>query len=158
MHPDSPIRELDALIRRYDVPYFKAVPFGGPSGNGYYVELGPGIEPITVGGRDFAAAIGAAFRKLAKRRGLPSFEELLERSSLGTPRAKSFRGRTPEAYAKAVVRRADDIKAGRPTVHWTTGMGNSACGRAGMGSELTTEDGKVTCLKCVRSLIMTSKA
>lgn len=46
----------------------------------------------------------------------PTIEELIERSSLGTPGAKALRARTPPEVAEAIVARAGEDPAYRPPV------------------------------------------
>lgn len=110
MHPDSPLRQLDEIIRRYGVTCLKLVPF---QGGGYAVELGSHVAPINVGAESLPEAIGKAFQELLRLSGAPSFEELLERSSLGTPEAKWIRASVDPAVVRKVVHTYEN-----PAVHW----------------------------------------
>ena len=125
MHPDSPIRLLDEIIRRYGVTCLQLTPFDG---GGYCVRIGSHVEPVTEGGGSLPEAIGKAFLTLMQKQGRPSFDELLDKSSLGTPSAKRIR-----AQASKPGRQVHTYE--NPAVHWPRtkldfeGAGQySACG------------------------------
>lgn len=149
MHSESPIRQLDEIIRRYGVTCLQLVPFEG----GYCVHLGSSAEPVTVGAGSLPEAIGKAFLKLIELKGGPSFEELLERSSLGTPEAKAMRASAPKEAVDRIIKKVHTYE--NPAVHWprpnrldTTPL--SACGivRGGTHPHYAKKIEDVTCGRC----------
>lgn len=147
MHPDSPIRQLDEMIRRYGVTCLELVPFEG----GYCVRIGSSVEPVNVGAGSLSEAIGKAFLKLIELKGGPSFDELLEASSLGTPDAKALRASAPRDAVEKVLRKVHTYE--NPAVHLKHGE-SSACGlvrAGGTHARFTTTLEDVTCGRCKHS-------
>jgi hypothetical protein len=150
MHPDTPIRVLDEIIRRYGVTCVQLVPF---EGGGYCVNIGSAVEPVEVGAGSLPEAIGKAFLELMRKLGRPSFDQLLELSSLGTPGAKALRESAPKDAMQSVVLRSKELERGLPATHFATyapgpGRWGSACGR---GREWSQDPDEVSCLRCRRS-------
>ncbi len=158
MHPDSPIRQLDEAIRRYGVTCFKATPY---SGGGYCVELGSTHPPIIVGGGSLHEAIGLAFQELLRLGGSPSIEELIERSSLGTKRAKAARASADPETVRKVLEKTHTYAD--PAIHWRRypvrsndphAEVTSACGMVRTGgthAKFAETPEFVTCGRCKRT-------
>lgn len=157
MHSDSPLRQLDEVIRRYGVTCLKLSPY---EGGGYCVELGSSAVPVVVGAGSLPEAIGKAFLELVRLKGGPSFEELLERSSLGTPHAKLLRSQADPAQVKKALGKVNRHTYDSPAVHWhrhpvRDGDAHhnltSACGMVRMGgahARFAKDLDGVTCGRC----------
>jgi hypothetical protein len=147
MHPDSPIRQLDQVIYRYGVSSVTLVPF---QGGGYCVELhASGGIHVSEGAGSLPEAIGKAFLKLMELKGLPSFDDLLEASSLGTPEAKALRASVSKETVDRILKHTHE----NPAVHWKHGA-TSSCGlvrTGGTHARFTSVLEDVTCRRCRHS-------
>lgn len=154
MHPDTPIRVLDESIRRYGVTCVQIVPFDG---GGYCVKIGSAVEPVSVGAGGLPEAIGKAFSELMKKLGRPSFDQLLEMSSLGTPRAKRLRAQTDPVAVENILKASAARSAA--FIHWPgLPMGGlsgpySSCGviKHGEKGRFASVPEEVTCGRCRRT-------
>lgn len=148
MHPDTPVRELDAIIRRYGVTCLQLIPF---EGGGYCVKLGSRAEPVDVGAGSLPEAIGKAFTELMGRLGRPSFNELLARSSLA-PRPKRRRVRKVDGITARVENTVHMLLLAE--IHRNDGVSDrqSACNLVhGPNGRYTDVAEDVTCGRCKRT-------
>lgn len=103
-----------------------------------------------VAGQTMTSAVRDCLKKALKISDRP-IDELIERSSLGTPEAKALRASASKEAVDAVLKKSHTYE--NPAVHWRSG-GTSSCGLVRAGGDharFASSLEEVTCGRCKHS-------